>query len=161
MVALENDLQILKTAVKDPLAFLRRHGLESKLECYHWMTEHGFMRMELSGYLLCLCNLLFCPIEYGPEEEAWRLKQQKITKDQTRTYRLQKKTGQAVAYSVVGLFGAVSNIVLLVVLFTSPDEKRIPTTNIFVANMAISDLLTSAFCCPVAVSVFVCIRGGG
>ncbi|ELU13458.1 hypothetical protein CAPTEDRAFT_192786 [Capitella teleta] len=149
-VAVTEEFRILlERQLDDPLRFLADHGFEyGSRDCARFTYRDG--RYSSDDYL-CLCLLFLCGSvrarDYTQYELDYRYAQFMKGTEESRTLVLKLYWPYIIVYVILVSVGICGNSTILVVISRSMGKKK-SATNVLIANIAVSDLLTCVICMP-------------
>ncbi|ELT90732.1 hypothetical protein CAPTEDRAFT_187417 [Capitella teleta] len=149
-VAVTEEFRILlERQLDDPLRFLADHGFEYGSTDCAWFT---YLDKRYSGHdQLCLCLLFLCGSvrarDYTQYELDYRYAQFMKGTEESRTLVLKLYWPYIIVYVILVSVGICGNSTILVVISRFTGKKK-SATNVLIANIAVSDLLTCVICMP-------------
>ncbi|ELU10669.1 hypothetical protein CAPTEDRAFT_212799, partial [Capitella teleta] len=135
--------------LEDPLKFIADHGFEfESLKCF-WFV---YLDKRYSLFdPFCLCFLRHClnvrAQEYTQYELDFRYEQHIKAIKNNRAWRMKRFWPYIIVYVLLVSIGICGNSTILVVISRFMGKKK-SATNVLIANIAVSDLLTCVICMP-------------
>ncbi|ELT99560.1 hypothetical protein CAPTEDRAFT_197638 [Capitella teleta] len=149
-VAVTEKFSILRERqLDDPLKFLADHGFEyASMNCF-WYT---YLDGRYSVFdQLCLCAMYLCSRvrarDYTQYELDFRYEQHMKGITKHRIWHLKRSWPYIIVYVFLVSVGICGNSTILVVISRFMGKKK-SATNVLIANIAVSDLLTCVICMP-------------